>query len=209
MIGHVINHRYEVLEKIGDGEMFSVYRARDKVLNRLGAIKTCSASVADDTCFRQAVRDGYLAASDLNHPNIVRVFEAESSDEQTHVVCEYVRGTNVKERIARAGPISVPLALDIIVPVLEALEYAHANHIVHGDIRPQDIIVSPDGEAKLTDFGLSSALRRCPEIADHFAMRSAFYQAPEIAEGAAPSPSSTTSRVTPTRPKPRSAPMNG
>ena len=190
MIGQIVNYRYEVLEKIRDGELFSVYKSRDKVLNRLVALKVLFRSLAEPPEFSAAVRDGYQAAFGLNHPHIARVFEAELTEDICFAACEYVRGTDVKERIKRAGPISVPLALDIIIPVLEALEYAHANRVVHGDVRPHDIIVSPDGETKLTDFGLSWALRRCPEVADRFAMRSVQYAAPEIAEGAPPSASS-------------------
>ena len=190
MIGQIINYRYEILEKIGDGKLFSVYKSRDKVLNRLVAVKVLSAELSANEAFRNAVRDGYLAATDLSHPNLARILEAESSEEASFVACEYVRGTNVKERVHRGGPISVPLALDIIIPVLEALEYAHANRAVHGDLRPQDIIVSPDGEIKLTDFGLATALRQCPDVTDRFALRSACYQAPEVAEGEPASPSS-------------------
>ena len=190
MIGQIVNYRYEVLEKVGDGEFFSVYKSRDKVLNRLVALKVLFKSFADAPEFRAAVRDGYQSVFRLEHPHIARVYEAELTDKDCFVACEYVRGTDVKERIKRAGPISVPLALDIIIPVLEALEYAHANRVVHGDIRPQDIIVSPDGDVKLTDFGLSPALRQRPEVADRFAMRSVHYAAPEIAEGDPPSVSS-------------------
>lgn len=190
MIGHIVNYRYEVLEKVGDGELFSVYKSRDKVLNRLVALKVLNKDVASCGGFASAVSEGYRAVTGLDHPNIARVFEADSADGEHFVACEYVRGTNVKERVRRAGPASVALALDIAIPVLEALEYAHANGIVHGNIRPQDIIVSPDGEVKLTDFGLSHALGKCPEVADRFAMRSVHYAAPEIAEGAPPSASS-------------------
>ena len=81
----------------------------------------------------------------------------------------------------------VSKALDIIIPTLEALEYAHANKMVHGDLRSQDILASPNGEIKVTDFGLSAALRECPDVSDNLSMRSIHYEAPEVAEGAAPS----------------------
>ncbi len=187
MIGQIINYRYEVLEKIGDGDVFSVYKARDKVLNRLVALKSIR---LENTGFTAAVRAGYQNVAALDHPFIARVLEADVTSEQSFVACEYVRGINVKDRVSRAGAMQVPLALDIIVPVLEALEYAHANRVVHGDLRSSDVIVSTDGEVKVTDFGLASALRACPEIADKLGTRSVHYEAPEIAEGAAPSVSS-------------------
>lgn len=190
MIGQVINYRYEILEKIGDGDIFSVYKARDKVLNRLVALKFLSKTCADNAEFADAVRAGYQSAAPLDHPFIARVLDADPTSSEPFVACEYVRGINVKDRISRAGAMQVPVALDIIVPVLEALEYAHANRIAHGDLRSQDILVSTDGEVKITDFGLASALRACPEVADRFSMRSVQYEAPEIAEGAAPSVSS-------------------
>lgn len=190
MIGEIINYRYEVLEKIGDGEIFSVYKTRDKVLNRLVALKFLNQELAASPEFAAAVRTGYQAVASLDHPSIARVLDADPESDGRFVACEYARGINVKERIDRAGTMQVPTALDIIIPVLEALEYAHSNRIVHGDLRPRDIIVSPDGEVKVTDFGLSSALRACPEIADRMGMRSVHYEAPELAEGSAPTVSS-------------------
>lgn len=190
MIGQIINYRYEVLEKIGDGDIFSVYKARDKVLNRLVALKSLTQDCADNAAFRRSVRAGYQAVTQLDHPFIARVMDADPASEDNFVACEYVHGINVKERVKRVGSIQVPTALDIIIPVLEALEYAHANRVIHGDLRPQDVVVSSDGEVKVTDFGLSSALRACPDVADRFGMRSVHYEAPEIAEGADPSVSS-------------------
>lgn len=187
MIGQIVNYRYEVLEKVGDGEFFAVYKSRDKVLNRLVALKVLTKELAENEVFARSVREGYRAASALDHPDIARVLDADPESNERFVTCEFVRGINVKERVRKAGPIAVPLALDITISALEALEYAHANRIVHGDLRPQDIIVSPDGEVKVTDFGLSWALRKNPDIADKHAMRSVHYEAPEIAEGAAPS----------------------
>lgn len=187
MIGQIINYRYEVLEKIGDGAYFSVYKARDKVLNRLVAIKVLSKEDQENQEFAAAVVEGYQSASVLAYTSIARIYDAECAEGQCFVVAEYVRGINVKERVRRAGPMAVPLALDVIIPVLEALEYAHANRHYHGDLRPQDIVVSPDGEVKLTDFGMSWALDRCPSVAEKHPMRSIHYQSPETSEGAAAS----------------------
>ena len=190
MIGQIVNYRYEVLEKIGDCEIFSVYKARDKVLNRLVALKVLAKDLAADREFGTVVAGSYRDVAALAHPNIARVLDADCTAESCFAACEYAHGINVKERVRRAGPMAVPLVLDIIIPVLEALEYAHANRVAHGDLRPQDIIASPDGEVKLTDFGMSSAMRKCPSVADKYQMRSIHYEAPEIAEGAVPTASS-------------------
>ena len=186
MIGQVINYRYEVLEKIGDGELFSVYKCRDKVLNRLIALKVLSGELTENKAFANSLCESYQSLTALAHPRIARVLDADCITDCSYVASEYVRGVSVKERIKRAGTMTVPLALDIIIQVLEALEYAHANKIVHGDIRPQDIIVTPDGEAKITDFGLNNALLEYPAVADRYTMRSVRYQAPELAEGELP-----------------------
>ena len=190
MIGQIVNYRYEVLEKIGEGALSFVYKSRDKVLNRLVALKVLRKEVAEDRLFSAAICAGYEDVAALAHPNITRVLEVDNSSEYCYIASDFAHGINVKDRIRRGGPISVPLALDIIIPVLEGLEYAHANKIIHGDIRSQDIIVSPDGEVKLTDFGLSYALRDRPEVADKYIMRSVQYQAPEVTEGVPPSISS-------------------
>lgn len=190
MIGHIVNHRYEVLEKVGDGPIFSVYKARDKVLNRLVALKVLVKDLAASSECVETLLNGYRGVSGLAHPNIARVLDADCSDGECFIACEFARGINVKERIRRAGPIAAPNALDIIMPVLAAVEYAHGNNIVHGDIASQDIVVSPDGEVKLTDFGLWPTVGTCREEADRYAMRSVHYQAPEIAEGGAPTPAS-------------------
>ncbi|MCE5322632.1 protein kinase [bacterium] len=183
-----MNHRYEVLEKMGDGPVFSVYKARDKVLNRLVALKVLAKDLRADSDCTQTMLSGYRSAASLAHPNIVRVLDVDQTDTEFFVACEFARGTNVKERIRRAGPIPAPNALDIILPVLTAVEYAHASRVVHGDIAPQDIIVSPDGEVKLTDFGLWPTVSGCRAAADKCAMRSVHYQAPEITEGGTPTP---------------------
>jgi len=190
VIGQIINYRYEVLEKVGEGDIFAVYKARDKVLSRLVALKFLTKDYADNVGFATAVRAGYQAVAPLDHPCIARVLEADPASSESFVACEYALGMNVKERITRAGAMQVSTALDIIIPVLEALEYAHANRIAHGDLRSADIVVGSDGEVKVTDFGLAPALRACPEVADRLGMRSVHYEAPEIAEGAAGSVSS-------------------
>jgi eukaryotic-like serine/threonine-protein kinase len=182
LIGEVVNYRYEVMEKIGEGTIFTVYKARDKMLNRLVALKMLKSELQQNKGFADSLCAGYRAASALNHPNIARVLDADNSSGACFVVCEYVRGVSIKDRVSRGGALAVPVALDIVVPVLQAMDYAHTSGMLHGNLRCQDIIVSPDGEVKVTDFGLANALASSPEVANAHVMRSVHYEAPELAE---------------------------
>ncbi|MCX6346046.1 MAG: protein kinase [Armatimonadetes bacterium] len=186
MIGKIVNYRYEVLEKIGDGPLFYVFKSRDKVLNRLVALKLPIKGVADSADIAESLVMSYRDMMSLSHPSIVRVLDADCADGECFIACEFARGINIKERIHRAGAISSPLAVDVILPVLSALNYAHSRGVVHGDLGAQDLILSPDGEVKVTDFGLSGVLMEHPEVADKSIMRSIHYQAPEVTEGAKP-----------------------
>lgn len=192
MIGQIINYRYEVLEKIGDGPFFSVYKARDKVLNRLVALKVLSRAMDVPNEFAREVVEGYQNVASLAHPGIARVLDAACTADECYIACEFARGVSIRERVHRAGAISAPLAIDIAISALEAMEYSHANGVIHGDLRAEDIIVSPDGEVKVTDFGLRGALDKHPEVAGKYDMHSARYQAPEIDEGAQPAAASDT-----------------
>lgn len=190
MIGEVIDNRYEVLEKIGDGALFAVYKCKDKVLNRLVALKVLNDDFAARPDFAGKVVDYCKRNTKLSYPGIARVLECESTGVATTIACEYVRGVSVRERIRRESVFSVSGAIEVMLKVLESLEYAHSVGVLHGDLRPQDIIVSPDGEVKITDFGVAEALRECPDIAERLSLRSINYQAPEVTEGAVFSPGS-------------------
>ena len=188
MIGQIVNYRYEVLEKIGDGDIFFAFKARDKVLNRLVTLKIFRPEIAANSAFCCSTCEGYKQASVLTHSNISKILDNDCATATPFVAFEYVRGMSVKDRVKRVGAAPVPLVLDIIVQVLQALQYAHSSGTFHGDLRPQDIIVSPDGEVKITDFGLSMGLTSNPAVSDLFPMRSVHYQAPEVIEGANLSP---------------------
>ena len=190
LIGEIVNYRYEVLEKIGDGALFTVYKCKDKVLNRLVALKILNADFSTRNDFVGKIIENNRRSAKLTHPGIARILESETTAGTTTVACEYVRGVSVKERIRRENTFTVPGSIEIMLKVLEALEYAHSVGMVHGDLRPQDIVVSPDGEVKVTDFGIAEAIRACPDISERLSMRSIQYQAPEVTEGGALSPAS-------------------
>lgn len=188
MIGELINYRYEILEKIGEGELFSVYKCKDKVANRLVALKVLSPEYKEKPDFIARIIDNARRCNKLDHPAIAKILECDTTGGTTIIACDFARGVSLKERIRRENAVSTVSAVDIMVKVLDALEYAHAAGIVHGDLRPQDIIVSPDGEVRITDFGFADALRSSTDIAEKLSMRSVKYQAPELTEGGAFNP---------------------
>ncbi len=190
MIGKVVNYRYEVLEKCGDGSFFSVYKARDKVLNRLVAVKVLVPPYSDNTEFGERMVAEAQMAADLSHPNIARVFEADSQDDIYFVAVEYVRGINLKDRIRRTAPFSTSYAVDIAAAVAHALDSAHETGVVHGDVRPHNILTSPEGQIKLTDFGTARALAAFPAIREATMLRSVHYLSPEVIRGEPAQPAS-------------------
>lgn len=188
MIGQIINYRYEILEKAGDGTIYSVYKARDKVLNRLVAIKVLSSHAAENKDFAERTVAETQAVQELVHPNIARVFEADSHDGTYFTAVEYVRGINLKDRIRRTAPFTISYAVDIAIAVAEALDYAHKRGIVHGDVRPHNILTSSEGQVKVTDFGVHAAVASSPTLKDNTMLRSVHYTAPEILKGTHPQP---------------------
>lgn len=190
MIGQVVNYRYEILEKCGDGNFFSVYKARDKVLNRLLAVKILTPHYAQNREFAERVVGEAQSLTDLSHPNIGRILESDSQGDTHFIAVEYVRGINLKDRIRRTAPFAVSYAVDIAIAITNALEYAHKEGIVHGDVRPHNVLISPEGQIKLTDFGMAKALAAFPNIREATILRSVHYMAPEVIRGETPQPSS-------------------
>jgi eukaryotic-like serine/threonine-protein kinase len=190
LIGKVVNYRYEVLEKCGDGSFFSVFKARDKVLNRLVAVKVLVPPYSQNPDFAERLISEAQMVADLNHPNISRVFEADAHEGDYFIATEYVRGINLKDRIRRTAPFSVSYAVDIASAVAQALDYAHRNGVIHGDVRPHNILSSPEGQIKLTDFGSARALAAFPTIREATMLRSVHYMAPEVIRGEPAQPAS-------------------
>lgn len=190
LIGTVINYRYEILEKCGDGNFFSVYKSRDKVLNRLVAVKVLNPEYSRDRDFAERLISESQMTEDLDHPNIAKVFDADEQDGAYFLAVEYVRGINLKDRIKRTAPFAVSYAIDIAIAVAQALDEAHKKGIIHGDVRPHNIITSPEGQIKLTDFGVARALSGYPEIREATMMRTVHYMSPEVVRGDVPTASS-------------------
>ncbi len=183
MIGRVLAQRYEVLENIGEGALFQAFKARDRSLNRIVTLKTPHANFARNPAFSQALTSASQDQLELAHANIARVLDVVFDADSPIVVSEFVRGINLRERIRRIAPFTLSVAVDFGISIAEAVQHAHASGILHGDLRPHNIIVSPEGVVKVTDFGLLPALASSGEAATANLVRSAPYLAPEVGLG--------------------------
>jgi serine/threonine-protein kinase len=178
-IGRVVAGKYELIERIGSGTFFQVFKGRDHTTGRQAAVKFLLPEVADDRFFVAALADSVHGAASLLHPSIAAVYEVAEEDGLPVIISEFVRGINLKERIRRIAPFTVSVAVDFAIAVCEALQYAHAEGMVHGDLRPQNIIASPDGVVKVTDFGLARAIVASPDAVARNLSKAVHYQAPE------------------------------
>jgi serine/threonine-protein kinase len=148
------------LETIGEGPLLTAFRARDRALNRIVVVKTLRAgkgmSAGAATAITERLRSGLSSVVALNHANITRVYDV-GQDENGHLFLaeEYVRGIDLKERIRRVAPFSLTASTDVAIAIAEALEFAHARGVTHGDLRPQNVLIGPEGQIKLTNLGTS------------------------------------------------------
>ncbi len=186
LVGQVINFRYEVLEKTGEGGLFSVYRTRDRVMNRLAAVKVLRPDYASDLEISRRILERAKALVPLSHPNITRVYEAARTEDCAYVCEEHVRGIDLKERIRRIAPFTAAAAVDVAIAVAQALDHLHRNGIIHGDLRPHKVLIGPEGEIKVTGAGLAFAFADQEEKRTLALMRAAHYAAPETFEGRVP-----------------------
>ncbi|QQY80783.1 serine/threonine-protein kinase [Keratinibaculum paraultunense] len=187
MIGTVLGNRYEIIEKIGEGGMACVYKARCRLLNRNVAVKVLREEFVDDEDFIKKFKRESQAAASLSHPNIVNVYDVgvEKIGENFihYIVMEYIKGKTLKEIIKEKGKLSVEETLDYSIQIAEALEHAHKNHIVHRDIKPHNIMVTDDGRVKVTDFGIARAATTSTVTTSTNVIGSVHYFSPEQARG--------------------------
>ena len=179
--GMFVGGRYEIIEKIGTGGMADVYKGKDRKLNRYVAIKVLKNEFRGDTTFVAKFKAEAQAAAGLAHPNIVNVYDVGDEDGVYYIVMELVDGITLKEYIERKGRLSSKEAISIAIQVSMGLEAAHNNHIIHRDIKPQNIIISTDGKVKVTDFGIAKAASS--QTISSSAMGSVHYTSPEQARG--------------------------
>ena len=182
----LIANRYQLLESVGQGGMADVYKAMDTILNRIVAIKILRGELADDPMTLLRFQREASAASKLSHPNVVDVYDVGESDGRHYIVMEYVRGRTLKQLIAQRGALNLDEAIDIMMQLTSAISLAHEKHIIHRDIKPQNILVKDDGTVKITDFGIAIAHDSIQLTQNHTVMGSAHYLAPETTKGEAP-----------------------
>ena len=180
-IGPMIGNRYEVVEKVGTGGMADVYRAMDHRLNRYVAVKILKNEYSEDTKFVTKFRQEAQAVACLSHPNVVAVYDVGEEQGMHFIVMEFVEGITLKSYIEKKGKLSVREAVGIGIQIASGLEAAHNSHIIHRDIKPQNILISRDGTAKVTDFGIAKAASSNTITAS--AMGSVHYISPEQARG--------------------------
>lgn len=179
--GTIIGERYEILETVGAGGMSIVYKAKCHKLNRYVAIKMLKPEFSDDKNFVTKFRVEAQSSACLSHPNIVSVFDVGEDDGMYYIVMELVEGITLKEYISRQGHLSVEQTLNFAAQIAAGIEVAHDNHIIHRDIKPQNIIVSRNGTLKVTDFGIARAATS--NTISPTAMGSVHYISPEQARG--------------------------
>ncbi|MCQ2493386.1 MAG: Stk1 family PASTA domain-containing Ser/Thr kinase, partial [Lachnospiraceae bacterium] len=180
-IGMVINDRYEIIEKIGTGGMSDVYKALDEKLNRNVAVKVLKQEFGDNENFVSKFRVEAQAAAGLMHPNIVNVYDVGEEGEIHYIVMELVEGITLKKYIEKKARLTYKEAVSIAIQVSLGIEAAHGNHIIHRDIKPQNIIISRDGKVKVTDFGIAKAATSNTITSN--VMGSVHYTSPEQARG--------------------------
>ena len=180
-IGMIIGDRYEILEKIGTGGMSDVYKAKDHKLNRLVAVKVLKQEFSENANFVSKFRIEAQAAAGLAHPNIVNVYDVGEENGIYYIVMELVEGITLKKYIEKKARLSVKEAVSIAIQVSMGIEAAHNNHIIHRDIKPQNIIISKEGKVKVTDFGIAKAATSNTITSN--VMGSVHYTSPEQARG--------------------------
>jgi eukaryotic-like serine/threonine-protein kinase len=183
VIGTLISERYRLDEKIGSGGMSSVYRAFDPTLERWVAIKLMHRDISNDPDQLERFRREARAVASLNHPHIVTVIDAGEDDGAPYIVFEYVEGETLKERIRRLGRLPVSEAVAYAIEIGRALECAHDNRLVHRDVKPQNVLIDPEGRAKVTDFGIARSLEAQGLTATGRVLGTTDYVSPEQALG--------------------------
>lgn len=181
--GSVLGDRYEIIEKIGSGGMAVVYRGKDKKLDRYVTIKVLREEFIGDEEFIERFRSEACSAARLSHPNIVRVYDVGEEGKINYIVMEYIHGDTLKTAIRKKAPFDSRSTINVAIQIASALSQAHKAHIVHRDIKPQNILVGTDGVVKVTDFGIARAARATTMTTTANAAGSVHYFSPEQARG--------------------------
>ena len=183
MTGKILDERYELIEKIGSGGMADVYKAKDILLDRIVAVKILHSSFAEDNDFIVRFRHEAQSAGKLSHPNIVGIYDVGCDGDVHYIVMEYVEGETLKQYIQNHPNIPIDTAVRIAIEIGYALEEAHANGIIHGDIKPHTVLLTRTGKVKVTDFGIARAINSSTVLDKQSILGSVHYLSPEQAAG--------------------------
>jgi len=190
VVGKILGNRYRLIELIGEGGMALVYKAECSLLCRTVAVKILRPQYASDSEFVERFRREARAAASLSHPNIVGIYDVGQEDGVDYIVMEYIPGENLKAIIRKEAPLSIERSLDITKKISEALHHAHQRNIVHRDIKPHNILITPDGQVKVTDFGIARAISASSFTQTGVVVGSVQYSSPEQARGGVVGPQS-------------------
>lgn len=181
--GHVIADQYSILDHLSEGGMATVFTARRLSDAKIVALKVLREQYASDDEFVERFQREARAVSELDHPHMVHVYDSGRDGPIHFIAMEYVEGNNLKELIRREGPISPQLAMEIAAQVCDALEFAHSHGIIHRDVKPQNILLTQDGQVKVTDFGIARAASAATITETGTVLGSVQYLSPEQARG--------------------------
>ena len=182
-LGTRLSGRYRLEARIAAGGMSTVYKAVDETLERTVAVKLMNREVASDSDQLERFRREARAVAQLSHPHVVGVIDAGEDDGRPYIVFEYVEGETLKDLIRREGPLPVPEAVAYAIEIARALGAAHARHIIHRDVKPQNVLIDHEGSAKVTDFGIARTLEEDGLTADGRVLGTTDYVSPEQALG--------------------------
>lgn len=184
MSSRILAGRYELLEKIGDGGMAVVYKSRDRLLNRFVAIKILKPEFTKDLKFIENFRRESQAAASLSHQNIVNIYDVGKEGNIYYIVMELIEGQVLSDIIKNEGPMKYTKAVEIVKQIAMALSFAHKNHIIHRDVKPHNVLITREGTAKITDFGIAKAVNAGTIVGNTGTiMGSVHYFSPEQARG--------------------------
>ncbi len=187
----ILNDRYQLEQTLGTGGMAIVYKAKDLMLERYVAVKALREDFSQDAAFRERFRQEAKAAANLSHPNIVTVHDFGLDQKHLFIVMEYMPGTDLKTLIKQKERFSVTEALELMIQACGGVGYAHRAGLVHCDIKPHNMLVTPESRLKVTDFGIARALSTIsPDERSEVVWGSPHYFSPEQASGMPPSPAS-------------------
>ncbi len=181
--GQKINDRYEIIQTIGEGGMANVYLAKDVIIDRYVAIKVLRGDLAGDEKFVRRFQREALAASSLDHHNIVEMYDVGEDHGMYYIVMEYIQGKTLKQLIKKRGALSLAECIDIMLQLTDGVNVAHSSYIIHRDLKPQNIMIQDNGEIKITDFGIAMALNNTQLTQTNSVMGSVHYLPPEQASG--------------------------